>query len=242
MKECPDNILHDSTLGQILIRYNARARRIIFRYANGQLICTAPPHTTLQRISHAKEELKDKLIGLIQRGKDARQSSTFTPTCSIQVDGFTFSCKQAEGRPRVIENTQGMTFLYPSEFDWQNVSFQQSLTHIVEESLKRRAHKILIPRLETLAHERGLHPHKISIHRTTSRWGSCSALGNIHLSLYLMFLPPHLRDYIIQHELTHLQEMNHGSRFHALLNQAVGGRSQTLSQELKKYRPAFILQ
>ena len=58
MRERPASILHDSTLGEILVRYNARARRIIFRYDNGQLICTAPPCTTLQKVSQVAEEMK----------------------------------------------------------------------------------------------------------------------------------------------------------------------------------------
>ena len=242
MRERPASILHNSTLGEILVRYNARARRIIFRCDNGQLICTAPPCTTLQKVSQVAEEMKERLSGLVQRGKASRLSSIFTPTSTVQVDGFAFSCRQADGRPRVTENAQGIVFLYPAELDWQNPSLQQWLTHVVEESLRRRAKRMLIPRLEALASQRGLTPRKVSIHRTTSRWGSCSTMGNIHLSLYLMLLPSHLQDFIIHHELTHLQEMNHGPRFHALLDKAVNGVSHALEKEMKKYRPALKLQ
>ena len=57
-----------------------------------------------------------------------------------------------------------------------------------------------------------------------------------------MTLPPHLRDFIMHHELTHLMEMNHGERFHALLNQALGGQEAALLREMKLYHPTLTLQ
>jgi predicted metal-dependent hydrolase len=48
-----------------------------------------------------------------------------------------------------------------------------------------------------------------------TRWGSCSTLTNINLNWYLIFLPPHLVDYVIIHELMHLRQMNHSAAFWA---------------------------
>lgn len=54
---------------------------------------------------------------------------------------------------------------------------------------------------------------RIAIRNTRSRWGSCSSKGNLNFSYRLSLLPAHLSDYVIIHEVCHLREFNHSSRF-----------------------------
>jgi len=58
---------------------------------------------------------------------------------------------------------------------------------------------------------------QVKLKYTRSRWGSCSSQGNINLSTRLLFAPQRVLDYVIVHELAHLVEMNHSSRFWALV-------------------------
>ena len=117
---------------------------------------------------------------------------------------------------------------------------QQHLSPEQVEELRRQAKLHLPVRLKVLAVGRGLQYQKVSIHNSHTRWGSCSSKGNISLSLYIMLLPPHLQDYVMQHELTHLVEMNHSPRFWALLNEATEGRALQLRKEIRNFKTSLF--
>jgi len=62
----------------------------------------------------------------------------------------------------------------------------------------------------------GLRATAIRLKDTKSRWGSCSARGNICFSWRIIMAPPFVLDYLAAHEVAHLREMNHGPRFWGL--------------------------
>ncbi|MBO5188447.1 MAG: DUF45 domain-containing protein [Alistipes sp.] len=103
------------------------------------------------------------------------------------------------------------------------------------EALRRAAKADLPLRMERLAAQTGLRYTKLTIRATRTKWGSCSARNAISLSLYLMTLPEHLRDFVVLHELCHTVHHNHSERFHRLLDSLVGGREKELNRELRCY-------
>ena len=114
----------------------------------------------------------------------------------------------------------------------------KSAAHITSEEIEqlRAAAKATLPhRVAELATRHNLKYGKVSIRASRSKWGSCSAVGNISLSLYLMILPEHLRDYVILHELAHTVHHNHSPRFHAVVNSLTDGQEKALARELKEY-------
>jgi predicted metal-dependent hydrolase len=55
--------------------------------------------------------------------------------------------------------------------------------------------------------------------RMKKQWGSCSPNGRILLNPHLVKAPRECIDYVIVHEVCHLKEHNHGSKFYKLLDQ-----------------------
>lgn len=103
------------------------------------------------------------------------------------------------------------------------------------EALRRAAKADLPPRIERIARQTGLHYAKLSIRASRTKWGSCSGQNHISLSLFLMTLPEHLRDFVIIHELCHTVHHNHSPRFHALVDTLTDGREKALNGELKTF-------
>lgn len=103
------------------------------------------------------------------------------------------------------------------------------------EELRRAAREDLPPRIERIAAETGLRYGRLSIRASRTKWGSCSGRNDISLSLFLMTLPEHLRDFVILHELCHTVHHDHSPRFHALLDRLTGGREKVLNRELRTF-------
>ncbi len=78
---------------------------------------------------------------------------------------------------------------------------------------KEAARELVLARLAHFNTHYGYTFNRVAIRNTRRSWGSCTSLKNLNFSYKLLFLPPHLRDYIIVHELCHLVELNHGQEF-----------------------------
>lgn len=80
-----------------------------------------------------------------------------------------------------------------------------------------RARQELPPRLLQLAGIHGLTVTRISVRNQRSRWGSCGRDGHITLNWRLVMMPDSVRDYVMIHELMHLQRMDHSPQYWRLV-------------------------
>lgn len=80
-----------------------------------------------------------------------------------------------------------------------------------------RAYELINERLEYFGRKYGVKWGNVTIRNQKTRWGSCSRKGNLSFHYRLLFLPAHLRDYVVVHELCHLREFNHSPKFWALV-------------------------
>lgn len=72
-------------------------------------------------------------------------------------------------------------------------------------------------------------PTQIRIQKMTKKWASCSSKGRVSFSADLLREPRAFQDYVIVHELLHLQLPNHGKLFKSLMNVYLPGRKTVVA-------------
>jgi hypothetical protein len=99
-----------------------------------------------------------------------------------------------------------------------------------------QAQDALFDRLEFFSKQYNLPYRRATFRCQKTLWGSCSGPNNINLNINLAFLPSHLQDYVLLHELTHLKIKNHSRAFWDQLDRYCQGRARELAKELKQHR------
>ncbi len=87
--------------------------------------------------------------------------------------------------------------------------------------VKNRALRLAIDRVRHYNDFYNFRYNKVFIKNPRTRWGSCSSLGNLNYSYRIFFLPKEYVDYIIVHELCHLEEFNHSRNFWKLVEKTI---------------------
>lgn len=104
--------------------------------------------------------------------------------------------------------------------------------------LTKKAKEYLPYRLEFLAKKFGYSYDNCRLSHANTRWGSCSSNRTISLNIGLMQVPEPLRDYVIIHELAHLNHMDHSSAFWAEVG-AHDPRYKEHRKKLKMFNPGI---
>lgn len=182
-------------------------------------------HKTLGKIECVRS-LRARSIRLVVR-RDGTLRLTY-PLFSNRASAITF----AESKIEWIVNTRRRIA--------ERTANHPTTTRVEVERLRREARIYIPATLERLALTHGFKYSSLRISSAHTRWGSCSGRNGISISLFVMLLPEHLREFILLHELCHTRHHNHSAAFHKLLDSLVGGKERTYNRELKGYHIPHI--
>lgn len=99
------------------------------------------------------------------------------------------------------------------------------LNRRVTDFIKHQTALYIEEKARLMADRLGQRINRITLKDTTSRWGSCSGKKNLNFCWRLGLAPLYVLDYLIAHEVAHLQEMNHSDRFWRVVSTLCDRRS-----------------
>lgn len=135
-----------------------------------------------------------------------------------------------------VSVTEEHLLLHIPRNDWSADSLIQEHPTALSEIrhfYKREAVQFLTQRLNFWSEQMNLRPAQIRFREQRTRWGSCSSRKSINLNWRLIVFNQEIIDYVIVHELAHLQHMNHSAHFWALVEKYVGNYKE-LMRSLKE--------
>lgn len=231
------NKLNHSTLGNIVVVENVRARRVTMRVRDGAIVASIPVGMDVNELTSVIDENEKKLRTLLQKAATPLLFKSGFERCS---NGLTI---------RIIEHTEKSTLVRyrdnvlsivcPLNSDYTSKELQTKIKVGLERGLKYYGKHFLPSKVNQWAKQHNIEIKEVKVTGSRSKWGSCNSKRIINLSCFSLLLPPQLLDYLILHELTHTFEMNHSPRFYAKLNQLCGGKHEMLKMQLKKEKMLF---
>jgi predicted metal-dependent hydrolase len=203
----PDALIIGQSQVPLHLVRNLRARRYVLRVRRDGMVRVTIPRGGSREFALAFARNNSAWVEkqLLQRSAELAHSTAWG-------DGTEFLF---HGQPvRLTVRPSGE--LAVAQFGEHTVMVRTGMTDLrpaIENYLWSLAEKELLPRVAQLASAHQLKYHRAVIRNQRSRWGSCSPQRTISLNWRLIQGPPWVSDYMILHELMHLREMNHSSRF-----------------------------
>lgn len=148
---------------------------------------------------------------------------------------------------KMVENTKissritgnSIVIKYPQNLGIEDIGVQNEAKKACTRALKNLAEAELPGLLHGYAKKYGYKYREVRIKTVKTRWGSCSNKQIINLSIWLMQLNDDLKEYVLCHELTHLNHMHHQADFWEELARMVPDY-KLRRKALKEHRPDLI--
>jgi hypothetical protein len=100
---------------------------------------------------------------------------------------------------------------------------ERQVADFVRHWLRDQAWSLVAARVAHYVRRISTRPPSVRLSNARSEWGSCNAKGEIRLNWRLVQLPPMLAEYVVAHEVAHIVELNHSSRFWAVVESLLPG-------------------
>lgn len=187
----------------LCIRHHPRARRMTLRIdpVSGGAVVTLPASTPADAGMDMVRRKAGWLIGRLEA----------LPPRSVLADGATVPLLGTELTVRHHPDGRGVV---RREGDVLIVTGRpEHLPRRLTDWLKAEARREFADRVRIKADALGRRPGRVTVRDTRTRWGSCSANGNLSFCWRLMLAPPFVVDYVVAHEVAHLTVRDHSPRF-----------------------------
>ena len=224
--------LSHSMLGRVVVNIRQNSQHISARWKQGHVSVNIPQGTPISQLHKALDSFTPHLLA-------SRPEVAYHHDQRLNFPYFDVLIQRQNHIPDKILCTPKLPTIIigvGSNFNFDRESTSHAISDMMCKAAKIVAAQVLIPRARELATRIGRAPLGWTISSGHRVLGRCSSTGFIALSYVLVYLPAHLSDYVILHELAHLSEMNHSTRFHQRLNEHCGGREAELVAQLKSYR------
>ena len=124
---------------------------------------------------------------------------------------------RVEGTPRVVSITRGQPSVQLNENSFIITAPDPDDADAVRAQAQAYLSALALARIRSrIAHYQpliGVTFNRVTIRAQRSRWGSCSSKNNLNFNWKLILAPEQCLDYVVIHELCHLIEFNHSTRF-----------------------------
>lgn len=218
-------------LGVVHLTVRNNSRHISARWRNGKVYLNVPYGVDNAEVRRALDTFAPRLI-------KKRPQLLYHDGQQLNFEGLSIVIRTQSHTPsQIIAQARFPLSVIEvgSDLDFNDPDVSLTISNMMCRIAQRVAPNVLLPRARQLAHKVKNTPVGWTISTGHRTLGRCDNSGVIALSYVLVFLPQHLRDYIVYHELAHLSEMNHSHRFHELCDQYCGGRESDLISELHSY-------
>jgi len=187
------------------VRRNARARQLVLSIdpANDTAVLTLP---TRAPIAEGLELARSKARWIMACLDALPPKVPFTDGAVVPFLGRDHHVRHSPGARRPVWREEDEIIVSGRP---------EHLTRRLRDWFKQEARRQIEPRVLEKAQTLDRQPGRITLRDTRSRWGSCSANGNLSFCWRLVMAPEPVLDYVVAHEVSHLKYRSHGPRFWA---------------------------